>query len=451
AYMVAAKIADNVWEQIIGERLTIANQFARNQAQMRLHRHLTESAFVGQGWSLKSLIVEIVTSRYFNRRPPRDTVLDSAYSVPAVIDPFDVTARPCVDVESDPSPQLDEPIFTTGVGGNDNGLDELAPEAMCGYNGMLHAVHRYAPFTLLSGAASAMDWPRPALMPGGAFPDLDLVTAIGQYVNDWEPGAKDIDFQALLAWDEQFGRCRPPALASDRVDWLNRLVASVDEYNALHAEQPLTLADVVLTLKDWLLQMPVIEGNEPDPGIDSLQILPIPTPEPVPQFDDLAFDIPSEPPSVGEFKAKPVIDASLSEATLLQTLFGLSLDSPVDSAMLAAEPGGEVSRLRLLCGVYLKSPQFMLAGMVDGNDLPEPRLRVCNDGPCSYAQMCEANRSALARIGHPTTCHADHVQKQLSLGGLTNKVVVHSSVDAARQTERGINVMQRSQTMVAPK
>src|SRR5262249_16781261 len=70
AYMVAATITENVWQQLHGEKLTIANYYARNPDQRNMHWNLNEFHFIPARYSLKDLIARIMTGRYFNRTAP---------------------------------------------------------------------------------------------------------------------------------------------------------------------------------------------------------------------------------------------------------------------------------------------------------------------------------------------------------------------------------------------
>ncbi len=386
AHTVAASIVENVWEQIMGEPLTIANQYSRNGSQMHLHKHLTEDVFIANDWSLKELIVAILQTRFFNRMAPIASNANGPYELQALFDPFVVSESCRVDYSRDDRPDR-EPIDDFQLVGNDDRggaagrfvpgeLDYADPSADCRYNGVGDIVHRYSPYVLFESIGSALDWPSPKIFPNNSYPNRDLSAAIGQYLSAVDNGSKDVDFQALLNWDGTYGDC--PQRGND---WIEKLIAAIDEFNAEHPEDPLTLAELVLTMKDWLIQEPIYGGY------------------PKPQESGGRFQV------FSKFVTKP----PPGESKLIANLFGVD---DLHKTTVSSDSVSE-NHLRQLCGVYLKSPQFMLAGIVRNDELATPRFRVCNDNNCSYQSMCNDIETDLDKLGFATDCRANSVSKPL--------------------------------------
>jgi hypothetical protein len=379
AYLVAAKVVENVWQEIMGEPLTLVNAFARNATQRDMHQSLIEDAFL-PGWSLKELLVAIFKTRFFNRKPPLFASSATPYALPPIFDPYTPHTAPCT-VPTPGSGSNDTlvilpshnqsagtPASTVVTGVSTPAVSANMSSDSC--NGQGELVHRYAPRVLLNAASSALQWPRPQIFPGRAFPSKTLTQAVGQYLSTQEPGSPDVDFQALLSWETAFGLCEKPVEVTGD-DWIDKLDNSIAAYNPAPADAPLTLRDVVLTLKDWLLQEPVLGGPErSSAGHDGT-------------------------PSTWVSSEAELI---ATEGTLLESYFGVDLDTPAQSLTALKE------QLRGLCGIYLKSPQFMMAGIIRAGTFEAPRLRVCNGMPCTYKEMCQAYTPALGSLGHVFQC-----------------------------------------------
>ena len=399
AYMVAAKVTENVWKQLMGEPLTLVNRYARNEDQRDTHQHLTENVFIENGWSLKELIVAILGERYFNRRAPAASYVSDSYALPAMWDPFAPENQTCRDDE--PPKDIDdlvipwqreEPTGTPYVGTTTYATtttrdDDLVigtlvrnDDPLCAFNGQGELVHRYAPRVLLNSVGSALDWPAPEIFPQTAYPSDELQRSIGQYLSAIDPGTKNLDFQSLLYWDDAHGRCDKESIDEDP-DWINTLIGEIDVFNAANPEDPLTLRDVVLTLKDWLLQEPTLGGyttrTEGFVGPKTITSVPV--------------------------------EPSATEGTAVEDLFGRSLEDPVTTDDISE------TDLRDLCGAYLRAPQFMLAGLVRPEEFDSPRLRVCTANPCSYREMCESYRPSLLKVHSPVECKNDGVEEPLPL------------------------------------
>ena len=336
AYLTAIAVAENVWREATGERLTIAHTYPRNIEQRDALIELGERTFLASGWSLKTLLVRIMTSDFFNRRSPDLGGGSTAYQLPMIFDPW-VADDPR---RAPPPPPLDP--------------KELA-------NGQGDLVHRATPASLLYSVSSTLGWPHVQRFPvGSGFASTSLVQASGQYISESDQGRRGIDFQGLLVWENALALCAKPE--DVRIDWIDRLMAEIPSFDAANPARPATVADVVSTTKDWLIGDARIGTAQPAPAPGSTQPLP-------------------------------------SERELLAGLIG----APLDTA--AASVAGLAGKLRAYCGVLLKSPQFMLAGIdAAGGQIELPRLRACNGAPCSYAEMCASYATTLARAGRAVDC-----------------------------------------------
>ncbi|MGB9365018.1 MAG: ankyrin repeat domain-containing protein [Xanthobacteraceae bacterium] len=224
AYMVALTITENIWQQLMGEKLTIVNYFPRNPDERDTLRTLT-NVFIGSGFSLKDLIATITTNRLFNRRAPDVASGTTSHRLKMIFDPW---------VEHDPrlGPDPDPRVHNNSQG---------------------DLVHRYSPNNLLRSVEAALGWPGPKRFPHPTdYPNSQLVKAIGQYTSDYEPGLPTMSFQGLLNWESQHGVCQKPVGVT--TDWIDRLIDSaVPAFNAANSINRATLKDVVLTMKDWLI------------------------------------------------------------------------------------------------------------------------------------------------------------------------------------------------------
>jgi len=310
AWLVTLKITEDVWRQATGTQLTIANYFPRNQAASEL-LHALARRFVASGFSLKALLVAIVSSDYWNRIAPDGSCGEAPYSYPNVFDPW-------VTSDADPARRKNGPgDAVTSVDGR----------------------------TLITAAAGALEWPAPPLAP--RFPDygepscasntcaqlqskcnvgsccttyqaacvmngllpseeLPFERGVGLFLRNSERGFRGLDFQARLSWEDRYGACtRPRWVAQDFVD---RLAA------AGAATPAATARDAVAALKDRVIGEPEIE-----PG---------------------------------------------PEAAALAALVG-DLAGPAS--------GVSADALRRVCGALLGSPQFLLQGIA-GRGGPRPLL-----------------------------------------------------------------------------
>jgi len=301
AYMVATSIVEGVWRETVGTRLTIANYFPRNQASRDTLQRLSDG-FVTHRFSLDALLVDIVTSDYFARKPPEAGCGESPYAYPAIYDPwtFDdgdaarrgngpgdavapVSARALLSAAYAglewPAP-VEEPFPPDETGCADQTCAEL--QASCADHVCCATYHATCDRTA----------------PVGTADELSFQRSIGVFLKNGERGFRGLDFQARLGWEDRFGACRKPAWVTGD-DFVARALA------AGRAAPGATTGDVIAVIKDRLIGEPQI-----DPG---------------------------------------------AEKSALEALTGAPLSSPAASL-------GE-GAARRVCGVLMSSPQFVLQGM----------------------------------------------------------------------------------------
>ena len=119
------------------------------------------------------------------------------------------------------------------------------------HNGQGELVHRHTPAGLLYSIATAFDWPAARRFRDGLGFASELVKASGQYISESKQGRKGVDFQGLLFWETQLGRCRKPNTVP--VDWIDRLMAAIQTFDADNPATVATVADVAAVVKDWLV------------------------------------------------------------------------------------------------------------------------------------------------------------------------------------------------------
>ena len=326
---------------MIGSRLTIANYFPRNAKQRDILQNLTESVFIANNWSLEDLLVAIVASEHFNRRAPERTDQSSAYTLDTYLKPFEVN-DPRRPPEAEPGWSPGDPMPTIDIGhaashmGNEPGRSRHR-------NAMSDGIYRYSADNLLNSTHKSLGWPAPAVRPSSNYPDDALRKGIGQFYSDVEPGFRDVGFQSLITWEAAHGVCDNPTTDPDWID------AVVDRVSA--SPGAFTYRDLSETIRDWLI------GN-------------------------------------GRIGESVPVDEGDSELALLNVLFGGSDSSFVMDDAISIPAGTTRSDLdqqaRELCGLLIETPQFLLAGIADEELGPEPKLRECNGGLCSYRNICEA-------------------------------------------------------------
>lgn len=215
AYLLGAHVADLVWKQAMGEALTIAHGFPRNEPQVDRLQSLAD-AFVESRFSLVTLLVAVADDPQFNVDGP-DTCATDLYGLDALVNPWSV-------FESDPVLQ-----------GNSAGD---------------HA-HRQTARVLLQSAYDQLGWGNPPDW-NPSDDDEALLAAIGAFLREAEPGFNGSDFQGVLAFEERFGACANPTQRADAIDQLVEAGLAADA----------TVGDLVAALKDRLLANAALDPEE---------------------------------------------------------------------------------------------------------------------------------------------------------------------------------------------
>ncbi|MFO0659952.1 MAG: hypothetical protein U0165_09005, partial [Polyangiaceae bacterium] len=192
--------------------------------------------------------------------------------------------------------------------------------------------------TLMRMTYRLLEWPTPQDM---AFPNRDddegeFQSEIGIFLKNSEPGFRGFDFQARLAWEERMGRCTNPG--SDP-DFIEKIVTQAS------TAQGKKVRDVVVALKDRLINDPTIDSNDEQPA--------------------------------------------------LEAILGVSLDA--DASQLNADS------LRVVCGALLSTPQYLLHGIApkDATEVP-----VLTPAGSTYADLCSSLSTQGLSEGLVITCGA---------------------------------------------
>jgi hypothetical protein len=310
AWLVTLKITEDVWKQATGTGLTIANYFPRNRASSDELFRLA-STFTQSGFSLKALLVAIVQSDYFNRKPAELGCGKGPYTYPAVFDPWVLADADPARRQNGPGDAVTAVDPRTLVTATNAALDWTAPPVasrfpdygdgcesetcseMSSYCSSQHACcNAYQ-------AACVMNGPLPS-------EQIPFERGVGMFLRNSERGFRGLDFQARLVWENRYGACAKPKWV--QTDFIDKIVT------AASADPSMTLRDLVSAIKDRIIGEPQL------------------------------------------------LDAT--ETAALEATFGGKLDQPV--TMAATTPARE------LCGALLESPQFLLQGIAGRGG--EPRL-----------------------------------------------------------------------------
>lgn len=223
AYLVAQNIVDQVWAEVMGNRLTIANYFPRTQMQRDILQELTDH-FVASHFSLKTLLLDILSHPLFNLKAPEEGCGVSAYEVPLILNPWS-------------SAENDATLRNNSPGDSVFALSSRP---------LRRSLHR------------AMEWPEYPEYPGGNEQVFQVAT--GFFLKDGEPGFRGLDFQGRLSWEANYGACKPQGAS----DFVTKLVG------VAQATPGTTLGDVIIALKDRLVGEPWIENTKEKPLIADL-------------------------------------------------------------------------------------------------------------------------------------------------------------------------------------
>jgi hypothetical protein len=311
AWLVTLKITEDVWKRATGTALTIANYFPRNQASSELLYALA-SHFTQSGYSLKSLLVAIVSTDYYNRQPPELGCGKNPYTYPAVFDPW-------VTADADPDRRFNSPgdavtavDARTLVTATRGALDWPAPPAVSRFPDYGDGCEESSCSQMQSYCnqfGACCNSYKAACMMGGVMPSeqVPFERGVGMFLRNSERGFRGLDFQARLVWEDRYGACTRPAWVTS--DFIDKLVAAAATNTAA------TVGDVAAAIKDRIIGEPSI------------------------------------------------VDAA--EKAAIAGLFGAGVDTPASSVTVAAA--------RQFCGALLGSPQFQLQGIA-GRGGERPKL-----------------------------------------------------------------------------
>ena len=352
AFLVAETLVDGIWMSVMGYRLTIDNGYGRNRDQRDALRYLTERTFLPADWSLKSVLTKVLASDWMGRRAPDISHGETAYELPMVLNPW---------IQADPSVVSNPPPHESG-------------------NGMGEMVNRYRINTVLRNVADSLAWSEPRRFPGGGYPS-PLDENMGQYLSPSAPGFNGINFQSLLALENETGLCDKSGNAVGSDDWIDALVSEIEAFNLANPNQPLTVGEVWSMLKDRLIQDPTIEQHLPS----ELAGLP-----------DVATEA-------------EALNALVNE--------GLGAGVNINSAATELSTSELRGKLREGCGILIKSPWYLLTNLAprgySDNNMPDPpRLSVCMAGEqCGYPAICGNWRQTLNAMGKYTVCEDRSVRE----------------------------------------
>ncbi|MBX2796163.1 MAG: hypothetical protein KTR31_00800 [Myxococcales bacterium] len=212
AYLLAANVADQVFADVTGERLTIAHGLPRNGDQAARLSALADA--FAEGFSLRALLQRVVADPVFNAGSPA-TCDAEPYGLPPIVQPWS-------------GQELEEVRRGNGVG---------------------DLVHRLDARTQVRSLYGAMLWPVPSrFAPTGQA--RELYAGIGAYLRDAEPGFDSANLGSLLTWESATGMCE----GHDN-DYVARTVRAAVEADA-------TVLDAVVAVKDRLMAQSVVRSEE---------------------------------------------------------------------------------------------------------------------------------------------------------------------------------------------
>jgi hypothetical protein len=338
AWLVTLSMAEEMWREIVGSPLTIANGFPRNAAASELLSSLaTELAL--SSYSLKHLVIQITTTDFFSRKAP-EAGCGTPYSYPAVYDPWTTSEQDAAKRGNGPGDAIawlaprSMAIAASGALWNGTPLIQAFPSdggSFC--TGTCEDLTNFCDQFAVCCEEAAQTC---AGEPPTNVDSIAFHRSVGVYLRNSEPGFRGLSFQARLAWEDRFASCSKPDGAPDFVDELIATAAT---------KADATAADLVLAVKDRIINEPVIQPGEEGP---------------------------------------------------LAALLG-PLTTPAASVDSAA--------LRHYCGVLLASPQFTLSGL-PGRDGEVPLLTPAS---AQSSAVCNRLNDVSIGGGKHVECTADAI------------------------------------------
>ncbi len=318
AWLVTLKITEDVWKQVTGTALTIANYFPRNQASGAMLDKLA-TRFAQSGFSLRTLLAAVVVTDYYNRQPPELGCGANPYIYPNVYDPWVIADADPAKRQNGPGDSVTAIDARTLISATNAALVWPPPPAATRFPDYGEVGCETLGCDELQQSCDSSDHSccttlHAACELGGLLPQIELPfeRGVGMFLRNSEAGFRGLDFQARLVWEDRFGACARPAWAtSDFIDTLATAAA---------ADPAATAADVIAALKDRLVGEPTIAAG--------------------------------------------------AEQDALSAMVG-GLDGPAT--------GVSSDALRMVCGALLESPQFSLQGIA-GRGGARPKLTPADAG-----------------------------------------------------------------------
>ena len=330
AWLTSQNIADQVWKEALGSRLTTSLYFPRTPQQLDILVSLT-NAFVNNGYSLRELLVAVTTHSYFNGAVPGE--------------------------DDEPAPYYD--VF-------DPFVDDSIPMPLR-RNRLDHTIHRMTARTLLDNTMRALGWPESSEFLLHFLEDDALIQAqAGVFHKPAQPGFAGVSFQSTLTWEAAMGLCENRAVAP---------ACPLDTIFNLPEGQikDATVCEICGTREyacDWDARCCDVDWSNLCDPLDcgeaaKFTLASFPSRD-VRDGQDFIQRLVSNGKLAGATLGDLVIalkDRLLTDPTLrdgeeqiLESLLGASLTSNVSTDAEAEQ------RLRRACGVFLMSPQYLLVG-----------------------------------------------------------------------------------------
>lgn len=311
AWLVTLKMTEDTWKKATGGALTIANYFPRNRASSELLYSLA-SRYTESGYSLKALLVAIVQSDYFNRKPADQGCGAEPYTYPAVFDPWVISDADPRRRQNGPGDAVTAVDPRTLVTATNAALDWAPPPAASrfpDYGDGCEVETCQQMSSYCSQAQACCNAYQASCVMNGLKPSeqVPFERGVGMFLRNSERGFRGLDFQARLVWENRYGACtKPPWVTSD---FITKIVA------AAAADPSATIGDLASAIKDRIVgESAIVEANE---------------------------------------------------ISALAAVFGNSLEAPASGTTEGAA--------RELCGALLGSPQFLLQGIA-GRGGERPKL-----------------------------------------------------------------------------
>ncbi len=254
AWLVTLSMTEEVWREIVGSSLTIANGFPRNPASSELLSSLA-TELATSGYSLKHLVAKITTTDYFSRKAP-EAGCGTPYSYPAVFDPWTTSEQDADKRGNGPGDAVawlaPRSMAIAASGALWNGTTLIQPFPSDGGSfctGSCEDLTNFCQQGFCCEEAQQVCLGQPAT-------NVDSIAfhrSVGVYLRNSEPGFRGLSFQARLAWEDRFASCSKP---DGTPDFMDELIATA----ALAPTA--TAADLVRAVKDRIINEPVIQTAE---------------------------------------------------------------------------------------------------------------------------------------------------------------------------------------------